>query len=117
MRRRRAVLAESLPLFGLALVILGPMVVAVDRLWAVTGTSPIAAALDLSPTGQQALWTATALATLAAVGTVMLGVPVAFALAATPDPWRRRFRALIALPFVCPSIVAAVGFRADGPLG
>ncbi|MBL72271.1 MAG: hypothetical protein CMB41_03820 [Euryarchaeota archaeon] len=112
MRRRRAVLAESLPLFGLALVILGPMIVAVDRLWAVTGTSPIAAALDLSPTGQQALWTATALATLAAVGTIVLGVPVAFALAATPDPWRRRFRALIALPFVCPSIVAAVGFLA-----
>ena len=77
MRRRRAVLAESLPLFGLALVILGPMIVAVDRLWAVTGTSPIAAALDLSPTGQQALWTAAALATLAAVGTIVLGVPVA----------------------------------------
>ena len=112
MRPRLGLVAQTLPLFGLALVLLGPMAVAVDRLWAVMGTSPLAAALNLSPSGQDALWTATCLALLAALGTVVLGVPVALALAATRDPWRRRFRALIALPFVCPSIVAAVGFLA-----
>ena len=112
MRSPRAVVAQVLPLVGLAVLILGPMAVAMDRLWAVTGTSPLAAALDLSPSGLEALRTATGLASLAAVATVACGVPVAFALAAMDDPWRRRLRALIALPFVCPSIVAAVGFLA-----
>jgi len=111
-RSPRAVVAQALPLVGLAVLILGPMAMAVDRLWAVTGTSPIAAALDLSPAGLEALRTATGLASLAAVATVACGVPVAFALAAMNDPWRRRLRAMIALPFVCPSIVAAVGFLA-----
>ena len=112
MRSPRAVVAQVLPIVGLAVLILGPMAVAVDRLWAVTGTSPLAAALDLSPSGLEALRTATGLASLAAVATVACGVPVAFALAAMDDPWRRRLGALIALPFVCPSIVAAVGFLA-----
>ena len=112
MQPLRAGAAHAVPLTVLALFILGPMVLAVDRLWAVTGTSPLEAVFDLPSSGREALRTATGLATLAAVGTVLLGTPVALALAAMKDPWRRRLRALIALPFVCPSIVAAVGFLA-----
>ena len=111
-RSARAVLAQVLPILGLAVLILGPMAIAVNRLWAVTGTSPIIAVIGLSPSGLLALRTATGLATVAAAATVACGVPVAFALAAMGDPWRRRLRAVIALPFVCPSIVAAVGFLA-----
>ena len=111
-RRKSAVSAQAVPLLVLGLFILGPMMLAIDRLWAVSGTGPLEAALNLSASGRLALRTATGLAALAALGTVVLGIPVAFGLAAMKDPWRRRLRAMIALPFVCPSIVAAVGFLA-----
>ena len=77
MRRRRAVLAESLPLFGLALVILGPTAHCRDIALGGHGNVTYRGCPRFVPTGQQALWTATALATLAAVGTIVLGVPVA----------------------------------------
>ncbi|HET6563008.1 MAG TPA: iron ABC transporter permease [Marmoricola sp.] len=60
-------------------------------------------------------------ASLATAVTVMLGVPVAYALHRLSFPGRRILRGLVAVPFVLPTVVVGVAFRtllADaGPLG
>ncbi len=59
-------------------------------------------------------------AALSTVASVALGVPLAYILARHEFPGRRTLRSLTILPFVLPSILVAVGFRAafseDGPL-
>jgi thiamine transport system permease protein len=59
-------------------------------------------------------------AALSTVASVALGVPLAYLLARHEFPGRRTLRSLTILPFVLPSILVAVGFRAafseDGPL-
>ena len=55
------------------------------------------------------------------VGSVLLGVPGAFALYRLRFPGRLALRALVAIPFVLPTVVVGVAFRAllakQGPLG
>jgi len=59
-------------------------------------------------------------AALSTVASVALGVPLAYIIARHEFPGRRTLRSLTILPFVLPSILVAVGFRAafaeDGPL-
>lgn len=59
-------------------------------------------------------------AILSTVASVALGVPLAYFIARYEFPGRQTLRSLTILPFVLPSIMVAVGFRAafreDGPL-
>jgi len=104
--------ADAALMVPLAVVLLGPTVVAANRLWAVGGVDPVTAALDLSPAGWRSAWSSIQLAFLASIGVVVLGTPVAFALAQQPARRRRWMTTAVALPFVTPSIVAAVAFLA-----
>ncbi|HET8600800.1 MAG TPA: iron ABC transporter permease [Segeticoccus sp.] len=67
------------------------------------------------------LWFTLWMATLATVLTVVLGLPVAYALYRLRLPGRRLLRALVVMPFVLPSVVVGVAFRtllaSNGPLG
>ncbi|MCE1174556.1 MAG: iron ABC transporter permease, partial [Propionibacteriales bacterium] len=60
-------------------------------------------------------------AAVATVVAVVLGVPGAYVLYRTRFPGRTALRALVAVPFVLPSVVVGVAFRAllteSGPLG
>ncbi len=55
------------------------------------------------------------------VGSVLLGLPVAYLLYRTRFPGRAVLRGLVTVPFVLPTVVVGVAFRslfrADGPLG
>jgi thiamine transport system permease protein len=95
-----------------ACVLLGPLVLAADRLWAVGGANPMVAVADLSPAGWRSAWSSIQVAFLTSMGVVLFGVPLAFALADQPARRRRWMNTAVGLPFVTPSIVAAVAFLA-----
>jgi len=86
------------------------------------GKSPVGVATDLlSPDRRLGRVGFTAYqAVLSTAASVALGVPLAYIIARYEFPGRRTLRSLTILPFVLPSIMVAVGFRAtfaeDGPL-
>lgn len=105
-----------------ALMILAPVVIAIDRLWAVTGVAPWQAfglLSDLSVADGALLFTCLVSAS-ASLLTLAFGLPLAIVLA--KYEWKNiaLIRAILVLPFVCPAIVAAMGFLvlfdAGGPL-
>src|SRR5215217_235157 len=69
----------------------------------------------------QVVWFTLWSSTLATALTVALGVPTAYALHRLALPGRRMLRALVAAPFVLPTVVVGVAFRSllssSGPLG
>ena len=80
----------------------------------------VAAAL-LRPRVGEVVWFTLWSSALATALTVALGVPTAYALHRLALPGRRLLRALVAAPFVLPTVVVGVAFRSllssDGPLG
>lgn len=70
---------------------------------------------------RQALWFTLWSAAAGTAGSVVLGVPVAWALHRLRFPGRDVVRALVMVPFVLPTVVVGVAFRqllvASGPLG
>lgn len=86
-------------------------------------------ALDLSAFGetlaspriQRLAWLTVAQASIASVVSVLLGVPVAYCLYRLRLPGSGLLRAVVALPFVLPTVVVGVAFRTllseGGPLG
>lgn len=91
-----------------------PITLALLRLWAVTGITPLAALVTFheQPGAMEAFRFSLLEAAASTVLTVMLGLPVAWAFGRYQ--WRniQLKRALLFLPFVTPPIVAAVGFLA-----
>jgi thiamine transport system permease protein len=75
----------------------------------------------LRPRVGQAVWFTLWSSALATAVTVVLGVPTAYALHRLALPGRRLLRALVAAPFVLPTVVVGVAFRSllstSGPLG
>ena len=75
----------------------------------------------LRPRVAQVVWFTLWSSTLATVLTVALGVPTAYVLHRLAVPGRRALRALVAAPFVLPTVVVGVAFRSllapSGPLG
>ncbi|MDO5746105.1 MAG: iron ABC transporter permease [Actinomycetaceae bacterium] len=65
----------------------------------------------------QTLW----MAACGTIGSVIFGIPGAYVLYRTVFPGRTFARAVVAIPFVLPTVAVSVGFRAllsqDGPLG
>ena len=99
-----------------AVIALGllPISLALLRLWAVTGISPVSALAMVQdqPLAMEALRFSLLEAMASTLLTVALGVPLAWAFGRYR--WKRLQlkRALLFLPFVTPPIVAAVGFLA-----
>ena len=95
----------------LAMIVL-PLLLAIDRLVYVTGSNPIQAMFQIGehPLGSEAIVFTFIQATLSSILTLLIGVPVAW--------WLGRYqwknigviRAALTLPFVTPTIVAAMGF-------
>ena len=73
------------------------------------------------PRVAQVVWFTVWSSTLATVLTVALGLPTAYVLHRLALPGRRALRALVAVPFVLPTVVVGVAFRSllapSGPLG
>ena len=95
-------------------MILVPLVLALERLMFVTGMNPIQAILHLDehPFGVDAVVFTFVQAILSATLTLMLGLPIAWWLGRYE--WKRVgiIRAAFTLPFVTPTVVAAMGFLA-----
>ena len=91
-----------------------PITLALIRLWAVTGISPLLALTMVQdqPSAMEALRFSLLEALASTLLTVVIGVPLAWAFGRYQ--WRslQMKRALLFLPFVTPPIVAAVGFLA-----
>jgi len=91
-----------------------PMTLALLRLWAVTGISPVQALFTVNqqPGAMEALRFSLMEAFVSTMLTVGIGLPIAWGFGRYR--WRnlRMKRALLFLPFVTPPIVAAVGFLA-----
>lgn len=95
-------------------MILLPLLFALDRLVFVTGTNPFQAILQIGehPLGNEAVVFTFAQAILSALLTLAIGLPIAWWLGRYQ--WRRIgiIRAALTLPFVTPTVVAAMGFLA-----
>ena len=95
-------------------LILVPLILALERLMFVTGMNPIQAILHLDehPFGVNAVVFTFVQAILSATLTLILGLPIAWWLGRYE--WKRVgiIRAALTLPFVTPTVVAAMGFLA-----
>ena len=91
-----------------------PITLALVRLWAVTGITPLEALISVNeqPGAMDAFRFSLFEATVSTGLTVVIGLPLAWAFGRYQ--WRniRLKRALLFLPFVTPPVVAAVGFLA-----
>ena len=110
----KATLGRSVPVAVYLSMILVPLLFAVDRLVFVTGMNPFQAILHLDehPLGTDAIIFTFAQAILSALLTLILGLPIAWWLGRYE--WKRIgiIRAALTLPFVTPTVVAAMGFLA-----
>ncbi len=105
---------RSVPILVYLGLILIPIWLAVERLMDVTGSSPFSAILSLSdhPLGSEALYFSFIQAILSAALTIAIGLPIAWWLGRHQWKHLNIIRAALTLPFVTPTIVAAMGFLA-----
>ncbi|MGC0251900.1 ABC transporter permease [Pseudactinotalea sp. Z1748] len=117
------VLAAAVPLVFLAIFFAWPVTTLVlrgfvpDGSWDLSGFTEVFA----RPRTWRILFLTIALGVLGTVFSVVLGVPGAYVLYRRTFRGQRILRALITIPFVLPTVVVGVAFRAllaaDGPLG
>ena len=107
-------LGRSVPVFLYLSMILIPLLFALERLMFVTGMNPFQAIfhLDEHPLGTDAIVFTFAQAILSAMLTLCIGLPIAWWLGRYQ--WKKigMIRAALTLPFVTPTVVAAMGFLA-----
>ncbi len=97
-----------------AIISFAPLLFAIQRLQMVTGESVISAISTFAdrPSNMDALYFTIVEASVSALATVLIGLPIAWHLARGEWKHVRVVRALLAVPFVTPAIVAAMGFLA-----
>lgn len=107
-------LGRYVPVFLYLSMILIPLLFALERLMFVTGMNPFQAIfhLDEHPLGTDAIVFTFVQAILSAILTLCIGLPIAWWLGRFK--WKRigMIRAALTLPFVTPTVVAAMGFLA-----
>ena len=105
---------RSVPILVYLGLILIPIWLALKRLMDVTGKSPFVAILSLSdhPLGTEAIYFSFIQAILSATLTIVIGLPIAWWLGRHQWKHLNIIRAALTLPFVTPTIVAAMGFLA-----
>jgi thiamine transport system permease protein len=113
----------AIPLAALAVFFVLPVAgMIVQGLW-VDGVFDPAGALEVLTRSRthQVLWFTLWSAAAATAVTLLLGLPLTFALYRLRVPGHRLLRALVVMPFVLPTVVVGVAFRtllaASGPLG
>ena len=115
-------LISWLAILAFSALSLGPLFLGLKLLSSVTGISPIFAPFywGSHPAQAGALAFSISMAATAAILTICFGLPIAWVLGRYSWKRGRLLRALLALPFVTPAIVAAMGFLAlidkSGPL-
>ena len=110
----RTAVGHSVPVAVYLGLILIPVVLALDRLVFVTGSNPIEAIfrLDEHPLALEAVQFTFVQATLSALLTLAIGLPIAWWLGRYEWKHIGLIRAALTLPFVTPTVVAAMGFLA-----
>ena len=105
---------RNIPIFVYLGLILIPIYLAVERLIDVTGKDPFTAMFSLPdhPLGSEALYFSFIQALLSATLTIAIGLPIAWWLGRHQWKHLNFIRAALTLPFVTPTIVAAMGFLA-----
>ena len=105
---------RNVPIFVYLGLILIPIYLAVERLIDVTGKDPFTAMYSLPdhPLGSEALYFSFIQALLSATLTIAIGLPIAWWLGRHQWKHLNFIRAALTLPFVTPTIVAAMGFLA-----
>lgn len=105
---------RNLPILVYLGLILIPIFLAVQRLMDVTGKNPFSAIFSLSdhPLGTEAIYFSFIQALLSATLTLAIGLPIAWWLGRHQWKYLNVIRAALTLPFVTPTIVAAMGFLA-----
>jgi len=105
---------RNVPIFVYLGLILIPIYLAVERLIDVTGKDPFSAMFSLPdhPLGTEALYFSFIQALLSATLTIAIGLPIAWWLGRHQWKHLNFIRAALTLPFVTPTIVAAMGFLA-----
>ena len=105
---------RSVPILVYLGLILIPIYLAVQRLMDVTGKNPLTAIFSLPdhPLGSEALYFSFIQALLSATLTLAIGLPIAWWLGRHQWKYLNVIRAALTLPFVTPTIVAAMGFLA-----
>ncbi len=113
----------ALPLLVLGVFFVLPVAGIIGRGFFVDGHLDVAGVLEVlgRPRVHRVLWFTLWSATVATVGTVLVGVPVAFVLYRLRFRGRGLLRAFVLMPFVMPTVVVGVAFRtllaSSGPLG
>jgi thiamine transport system permease protein len=113
----------ALPLAALAVFFVLPLAGMVGRGFVTDGHLDVAGVLEVlaRPRVHRVLWFTLWSAAAATVCTVLLGLPVAYALYRLRFPGRGLLRAFVLMPFVMPTVVVGVAFRTllatSGPLG
>jgi thiamine transport system permease protein len=113
----------ALPLAALAVFFVLPLAGMVGRGFVTDGHLDVAGVLEVlaRPRVHRVLWFTLWSAAAATVCTVLLGLPVAYALHRLRFPGRGLLRAFVLMPFVMPTVVVGVAFRtllaSSGPLG
>jgi len=113
----------ALPLVALAVFFVLPLAGMVGRGLVTDGHLDVAGVLEVlaRPRVHRVLWFTLWSAAAATVFTVLLGLPVAYALHRLRFPGRGLLRAFVLMPFVMPTVVVGVAFRtllaSSGPLG
>nr|WP_233251484.1 iron ABC transporter permease [Serinibacter arcticus] len=112
-----------MPLAFLGLFFAYPVATLVGRGFVTDGALDLGGFAEVlgAPRTWRVVWHTLSQAALGTVIAVVLGVPGAYVLYRRTFPGRRVVRALVAVPFVLPSVVVGVAFRAllapSGPLG
>ncbi len=120
--RKGALLLHVAPTLLFSVLVFFPLYLGFTRLITVAELSPFAAIwqIDSRPSGTGAIAFTFIEASISTIITILLGIPIAWTLARDNWPGRIYLRAIFTMPFVMPSIIAAVGFLAligtDGPL-
>ena len=113
----------ALPLAALAVFFVLPVAGMVALGFAPDGRLDVAGVLEVlaRPRVHRVLWFTLWSATLATLGTVLLGLPMSFVLYRLRFRGRGLLRAFVLMPFVMPTVVVGVAFRtllaSSGPLG
>jgi len=113
----------ALPLAALAVFFVLPLAGMVGRGFVTDGHLDVAGVLEVlaRPRVHRVLWFTLWSAAAATFCTVLLGLPVAYALHRLRFPGRGLLRAFVLMPFVMPTVVVGVAFRtllaSSGPLG
>jgi thiamine transport system permease protein len=113
----------ALPLVTLAVFFVLPVAGMVGRGFVPAGHLDLRGVLEVlgRPRVHRVLWFTLWSASAATLGTLLLGVPVAFVLYRLRFPGRGLLRAFVVMPFVMPTVVVGVAFRtllaSSGPLG